>query len=181
MASLIDLFKKKKEQTKSKIFISGSNSYINSYGDDYYKMDTARQAMERITMQTSKLDPRHIRRDPVTGVITQVKDDINTVLHKPNEIMTTSDFIKKQIWGLYRNDNYFIFPYWRINPNGTRTLQALYPIETSNVEILEGAESGQIYVKFRYRGGYEGVLLYEEMIHLRRNFKIGRASCRERV
>lgn len=170
MASLIDLFKKKKEQTKTKMFISGSNSYINSYGDDYYKMDTARQAMERITMQTSKLDPRHIRRDPVTGVITQVKDDINNVLHKPNEIMTTSDFIKKQIWGLYRNDNYFIFPYWRINPNGTRTLQALYPIETSNVEILEGAESGQIYVKFRYRGGYEGVLLYEEMIHLRRNF-----------
>lgn len=170
MAGIIDFFKKKKENTKAKVFIGGSNNFISEFGDDFYKMDTARQAIERITMQMCKLDPRHIRRDINTGVITHVKDDIDTVLHRPNPLMTATDFIKKQVWGLYKHDNYFIFPNWRINSNGTRTLEGLYPIEANNIEILEGVESGETYVKFRYRGGYEGVLLYDEMIHLRRNF-----------
>lgn len=170
MASILDFFKKKIEPIKAKVFVGGSNNYISEFGEDYYKMDTARQAIERITAQMAKIDPRHIRRDNINRVITHVKDDIDYVLHMPNEYMTTADFIKKQIWGLYKHDNYFIFPKWRINSNGTRTLEGLYPIETNNIEILEGVESGETYVKFRYRGGYEGVLLYDEMIHLRRNF-----------
>lgn len=110
MAGIIDLFKKKKENTKAKLFIGGSNNFISEFGDDFYKMDTARQAIERITMQMCKLDPRHIRRDITTGVITHVRDDIDTVLHRPNPLMTATDFIKKQVWGLYKYDNYFIFP-----------------------------------------------------------------------
>ena len=132
--NLLDIFRKPKEITKSNTFITGSSSHISDFGDDIYNMDTARQALERIVMQMAKLDPRHIRRDRDTGVITPLKSDLNNLLHNPNIYMTTADFIKKQVFGLYKYDNYYIYPHWRYNDNGTRTLLALYPIETNNIQ-----------------------------------------------
>lgn len=168
--NLKDYFIKPKEQTTTNSFITGSTNYISAFGDDIYNMDTARQALERITFQMCKLDPRHIRRDRETGVVTHIKSDINNVLHSPNIYMTTADFIKKQIYGLYKYDNYYIFPHWRINDNNTRTLIGLYPIETNNIEFVRGIETGDLYIKFRYYSGYEATLRYEELIHIRRNF-----------
>lgn len=168
--NLLDIFKKPKEKTKTNTFITGSSNYISNFGDDIYNMDTARQALERIVMQMAKLDPRHIRRDRETGVITPLKSDINNVLHNPNAYMTTADFIKKQIFGLYKYDNYYIYPHWKYNDNNTRTLLALYPIETNNLTFERGEKTGALYCRFKYMGGYEAVLLYEELIHLRRNF-----------
>ena len=168
--SLANLFVKPKEPTKGNTFITGSTNYISSFGDDIYNMDTARQALERITFQMCKLDPRHIRRDRETGVVTNIRSDLNNILHNPNIYMSTADFIKKQIYGLYKYDNYYIYPHWQYNSNGTRTLLALYPIESNNIEFLRGVETGALYLKFRYLGGYEATLRYEELIHLRRNF-----------
>lgn len=168
--SIKDLFSKPKEPTQTNMFVNGSPSYIGAFGDDIYNMDTARQALERITFQMCKLDPRHIRRDRETGVVINVRSDINNVLHNPNPYMGTADFIKKQIYGLYKYDNYYVFPQWRDNGNGTRTLLALYPIETANIEFLRGVDTGALYVQFSYYGGYQAVVRYEELIHIRRNF-----------
>lgn len=170
MASLKDIFKSTKERLKQKVFLTGSNTTIRDFGDDVYKMDTARQALERITLHMSKLDPRHIIRDPRTRVITPVKGDIARVLHAPNEFMTAADFIKKQVYYLYKYDNAYILPQWRYNNDGrTRTLEALYPIETGSVEFKESAE-GTLWCQFRYKGGFEGLAPYTDLIHLRRVF-----------
>lgn len=168
--NILDIFRKPKEQTKANTFVTGSTNFISNFGDDIYNMDTARQALERISFQMCKLDPRHIRRDRETKVIQNIQSDINTVLHNPNPYMGTADFIKKQVYGLYKYDNYYIYPHWRDNGNGTRTLIALYPIETNNIEFLRGVDTGALYLKFSYMGGYEATLRYEELIHLRRNF-----------
>lgn len=168
--NLLDIFRKPKERIKANTFITGSTSNISSFGEDIYNMDTARQALERIIMQMCKLDPRHIRRDRETGVITPLKSDLNSVLHNPNIYMTTADFIKKQIYGLYKYDNYYIYPHWKYNGNNTRTLIALYPIETNNLTFERGEKTGALYCRFKYMGGYEVTLLYDELIHLRRNF-----------
>ena len=170
MASIKELFKNTKEKLKAKMFVTGSTNAVRDFGDDIYKMDTARQALERITLHMSKLDPRHIIRDTKTGVVTPVKGDINRVLHAPNEFMTSADFIKKQIYYLYKYDNAYILPEWRINPGGkTRTLLALYPIETGSVEFKE-SESGELWLKFRYRNGFDGYAKYSDLIHIRRVF-----------
>lgn len=52
-----------------------------------------------------------------------------------------------------------------------RRYEALYPIKPSQVDFIEDAGKN-LYVKFRFANGYESILDYKDVIHIRYNYSV---------
>lgn len=164
------LFKKEKKKTRWAQMLNGYMPVFSQFGENIYASDVVQQCIYCIVTEMKKLNPHHIR--TMGNDIVPVSGDIQRVLNKPNNLMTTSDFIEKIVWLLYFNFNAFIIPSWEVNDRtGARTLKALTPVQPSNVEFLEDL-SGELLIKMHFRNQYETTLRYRDIIHIRHHYSV---------
>jgi HK97 family phage portal protein len=131
--------------------------------NDAYDSDVVRSAVDAIARNAGKLKPKHIRR--MNGNVTPTNSSLEYLLSvRPNPYMDGYSFLYKVVTQLYLQNNAYIFIDW--SDNGQ--VKAFYPVNAHQVEFVEA--QGQIFVKFRFLGGQQVTLPYQEIIHLRRFF-----------
>lgn len=176
MGWFTDLFKKIESTSDNTTYAEVLNGYsplFTQYGTSIYSSDVVQQAISCIVSEIKKLKPTHIRE---TGEdVTTVKGDIQTVLNRPNQLMTTSDFLERVTWLLFLNYNAFIIPTyyeWRDNTGRlNRRYEGLYPIQPSQVDFIED-KSGKLFVKFRFANATEYTLKYSDVIHIKYKYSV---------
>lgn len=176
MGWLSNLFKKQTENPTQTSYAEVMNGYapiFSQFGQDIYASDVVQQAVSCIVSEMKKLRPEHIREKG--NDIIPVNSSLQSVLNRPNPLMTTSEFLEKITWILFMNYNVFILPIyytWRDEKGiERRKYEALYPIQPSQVDFIEDA-SGTLYVKFRFNNGQEYTLRYSDVIHIKENYSV---------
>lgn len=167
------LMKKISKKTKYADMLNGFTPIFSQFGNNIYASDVVQQAVNCIVCEMKKLNPQHIRN--IKGDVVPVNSDIQSVLRKPNEIMTTSDFLEKITWQLIFNYNSFIIPtYYRWKDdkgNEQRKCTGLYPIAPTQIDFIQDP-SNTLYVKLRFANNYETTIPYSEIIHIRYRFSV---------
>lgn len=170
---LFDFLKPKQERTRLKYveMMNGGIPVFTSFGDNIYASDIVQGCIRCIATSVGKLQPKHIRTKD--GIQTIVNSSINRLLrHKPNEYMTTTDFLEKIVYLREMHKNVFIYPTYKpvINDgNISREYTGFYPLNPSNTDFVEDA-SGKIFVKFTFLNGYNVTIPYNDLIHWRKDF-----------
>lgn len=171
---LFDIFKRKfNQKTKYANTLNGYTPIFSQFGDNIYASDVVQQAIYCIVTEIKKLTPQHVKK---TGSdVTPVNSSIQSVLERPNPLMTKSDFLEKVMWQLYFNYNSFIIPtyYTWQDSNGTekRSYTGLYPIQPTFVEFIQDI-SDTLYVKLRFANNYETTIPYKDIIHIRSHYSV---------
>lgn len=169
---LFDLFKKKTiEQKQGYTYaptMSGAMPFYAPFGDSLYASDIVIQSIRCKANEFKKLDPRHIRLTNGTqGVITD--SSVARVLRRPNEYMTTADFLEKCAILLELNKNVFIYPQYYVNQAGVKVFEKIYPLKPSTVEYWVD-KGGRYYIHFGFGNGYETTIPASDVIHWRKDF-----------
>lgn len=152
---------------------NGTIARVGSFGDNLLASDTVQQCIAAIAKEMKKLEPRHVRFNETKTTCSLVNDDLNKLLKKPNENMTTSDFLEKIIWILYARDNCFIYPEYELVQNEYGRIYRKYKsfrvILYQTVE-LQSENDTVVNVKFYYPDGSSLLIPYSSLIHLKRNY-----------
>ena len=176
--ALLDFFKKKKPEhnpTQSPRYIyaptmSGGVPFYTSFGDSLYASDIVVQSIRCKANEFKKLNPRHIR--TIDGKQTVITDSsIARILRRPNEYMTTADFLEKITILLELNKNVYIYPAYYITKGGEKYYTGLYPLKPDNVTYLVDS-SGKYFIKLHFVNGYETILPREDIIHWRKDYGV---------
>jgi len=146
--------------------VSNINTMFVPFGTNISKSDVVKICIDRIASQCAKLKPRYIKTEN-DKTVTEKEGRLSFLLkHKPNEIMSPYDFLYKAITLLMLDDNVFIYPKFDAV---TSELKGLYPLRPLMAEMLTD-ELEHYYIKFIFEHGQSYILLYENIIHLRRHF-----------
>lgn len=176
MGWLSNLFKKQDENVNNSTYAEVMNGYrplFSQFGQNIYASDVVQQAIMCIVQEMKKLKPTHIVEKGQD--VTTVTGDIQNILNRPNQLMTTSDFLEKITWLLFLNYNAFIIPtyYEWVDEKGNykRKYDGLYPIQPNQVDFIEDA-SGRLFVKFRFSNTKEYTIKYSDVIHLKYRYSV---------
>ena len=169
---LFDLFKKKNTEQKQNYnyapTMSGATPFYAPFGDSLYASDIVIQSIRCKANEFKKLDPRHIR--TTNGTQSTVTDSsIARVLRRPNEYMTTADFLEKCAILLELNKNVFIYPKYYINQGGAKVYEKIYPLKPAFVEYWVD-KAGRYYIHFEFASGYETTIPASDVVHWRKDF-----------
>lgn len=173
--SLFDKLKRKiTSKTKYANMLNGFTPIFSQFGDDIYASDVVQQAINCIVSEMKKLNPLHVRTKGTD--VTPVNSSIQAVLKRPNDLMTTSDFVEKVVWQLMFNYNSFIIPTyktWTDENTGEekRYYTGLYPVAPTQVDFIQDA-SDRLYIKLTFANNYETTIPYSEIIHIRHRFSV---------
>lgn len=175
--SLIDWVKSKVTRPSyNRRYADMLNGYIpifTQFGDNIYKSDVVQQALSCIVLEMKKLNPMHVKK--IGSDVVPVNSDISRIFKRPNETMTTSDFLEKIMWQLLFNYNSFVLPTYKrwVDTDGKmqRQLTGLYPIQPTQVDFMQDA-AGTMYIRLRFRNGYETEILYSDIIHIKYHFSV---------
>lgn len=172
MMGLFDLFKKKTTEQKqgyhSAPTMSGAAPFYSAFGDSLYASDIVIQSIRCKANEFKKLDPRHIRTTNGTQV-TITDSSIARVLRRPNEYMTTADFLEKCAILLELNKNVFIYPQYYRNQAGEKVFEKLYPLKPATIEYLID-NGGRYFIHMTFASGYETTIPASDVIHWRKDF-----------
>lgn len=172
ITGVLDFFKKK-EKPKGLTYAptqAGTMPFYSSFGENVYASDIIVQSIRCKANEFKKLDPRHIK--TVDGATVTVTDSsIARVLKRPNEFMTTCDFLEKITILLELNKNVFIYPTYYMTRGGERFYTGLYPLKPSDVWYLTD-DKGNLFMKFKFWNGYEITLPASDVIHWRKDYGV---------
>ena len=167
------LRKKATTSTQYADVLNGYTPIFTQFGQNIYASDVVQQAISCIVFELKKLVPTHIRRNG--SDVVSVGGNVQSILNKPNEFMTTTDFIEKITWNLMLNYNSFIVPtyytYTDAQGNVKRQYTGLYPVQPTQVDFIQDA-SGALFVKFRFANNFETTLPYGDVIHIRYRYSV---------
>lgn len=175
------LFKKGPSETTYAQMLNGYIPIYSQFGSNIYASDVVQQVLKCIVDELKKLQPTHIRQndsDPEP-----IKGNVQNILDNPNPLMTSSEFLEKTCWLLLMNYNAFIIPTYYTwsekerDESGNmitverRRYEALWPIKPIQVDFIEDA-SGKLFCKFYFEDGYNTVIPYEDVIHIKYNYSV---------
>lgn len=167
---------KKKSNDENKIMpyaptMSGYTPVFSSFGDNIYASDIIVQATSRIANEMMKLRPRHIR--TTNGKQEVITDSsVARVLRRPNEFMTTADYLSKITILNELTDNTFIYPDYYISKGNEKIYTGLYPLKPMNVEYLTEVKTNRLYIRLTFGNGAVVTLPSNEVIHWRKNYGV---------
>ena len=168
-----DIFRKRKKDTQGLIYpptMSGALPIYSSFGDFIYASDIIVQSIRCKANEFKKLNPRHVRYKD--GGFEVVEDStISRVLKRPNEYMTTADFLEKITILLELNKNVYIYPTYYMTNSGERYYTGLYPLKPQSVSYLQD-ESGKLFINFMFANGYDVTIPNDSVIHWRKDYGI---------
>lgn len=173
MSWLDKLRRKKPQNTTYADMLNGFTPIFSQFGDNIYASDVVQQAIRCIVQEMKKLKPTHIRENGSDKIA--VRGNVQTILDKPNEIMTTSDFLEKIVWQLFFNYNCFVLPtfyVWKDEKGAERRqYTGLYPLAPTQVDFIQDA-SGTLYVNLTFANNYETTIRYSDIIHIRYDYSV---------
>lgn len=170
--ALFDFLKRKnaKQGVRYAPTMSGHAPFYSSFGDSLYASDLVVQSIRCKANEFKKLDPRHIRL--TNGTQSVVYDSsIARVLRRPNEYMTTADFLEKITILLELNKNAYIYPTYYMTKGGEKVYTGLYPLKPQTVEYQTN-DSGKLFIHFVFGNGYETTLPAEDVVHWRKDYGV---------
>lgn len=166
-------FWKRKEKKQGLIYaptMNGNLPFYTSFGDSVYASDIVVQSIRCKATEFKKLNPRHIRY--TNGQPETVFDStIARVLRRPNEYMTTADFLEKITILLELNKNVFIFPVYYVTNAGERFYTGLYPLKPSQVQYQIDSKQ-ELYINLQFANGYETTVPSNSLIHWRKDYGV---------
>lgn len=168
---LLDFFRNKgnKNGMRYAPTMGGNYPFYAPFGDSIYASDIIVQSIRCKANEFKKLEPRHITL--ADGQQTVVTDSsVARVLKRPNEYMTTADFLEKITILLELNKNVFIYPEYTIS-GGKKLYTALYPLKPSTVDYLS-SEKGNLFIHMTFANGYETTLPASTVIHWRKDYGV---------
>ena len=174
MGWLLDKLKRKPPvNVKYADMLNGFTPIYSNFGNDVYASDVVQQAISCIVMEMKKLNPLHIKHNNFDVV--PVNSDIQAVLKRPNDVMTTSEFIEKIVWLLFLNYNAFIIPTfteWTDEKgNVKRKYDSLYPIQPEQVDFIQDS-TDTLFVKFTFANNFSTTLKYSDVIHIKYRYSV---------
>lgn len=158
----------KRQENRSVTFMEIVNEptgFFSAYCGDAYSNDIYRGAVDAIARNIGKLKGSHVIRYADHN---KVDGDcrLNRILQvRPNPYMSAYDFLYKMATHYYLYNNSFAL----LNRDERGNIIGIYPITTSNVEILSDAQNN-LYCKFCFKSGRRVLMPYSDIIHLRRHF-----------
>jgi HK97 family phage portal protein len=168
------IFSKVKAAPQNLKFFKLLNGYVpvvaNTNNTEAYYNYLMRACIRAIATHVAKADVKHIRY--VNGdTIPQSSDLANTLSGQPNPYMNSSEFLFKLTTNLLIHNNAFVY----IQEDAVGNVMGLYPLNSSFVTYMESSETtmddtGNLFVKFNFRGGQEMVAPFEQIIHIKRDY-----------
>lgn len=139
---------------------------INSWSKKSVDLYLIRASIDALARNIAKMEldaVMYTDRDNSIKKVDRVSD-VAHVLKRPNQYMSTYDFLYKVASLYYASNNAFIWPEYR---NGS--LYALWPINYENFQLFE-SERGTLIAKFRMNYRHTYTIPYDDLIHLRNHF-----------
>lgn len=169
--SIFDFFKKKdKQQGLTYAPTQNGMPFYSSFGDSVYASDIVVQSIRCKANEFKKLDPRHIKTtDGITSTVTD--SSIARVLKRPNELMTTCDFLEKITILLELNKNVFIYPTSYMTRGGEKVFTGLYPLKPCEVGYMTN-DKGEMFLKMRFLNGNEVTMPASDVIHWKKDYGV---------
>ena len=170
---IFSIFKKRKDNNNGlqyPLTMSGGLPIYSSFGDFIYASDIIVQSIRCKANEFKKLNPRHVRYKD-GGFETVFDSTISRVLKRPNEYMTTADFLEKITILLELNKNVYIYPTYYITNAGERYYTGLYPLKPASVSYLQN-EAGKLFISFTFGNGYEITIPNDSVIHWRKDYGV---------
>jgi len=135
--------------------------YFYNYSGNIYDIAVIRSCIHTVASHAAKLKPKHFyKKDKLVG--SESYDRLLSL--RPNEYMSSYDFIYKTVSQLYSSNNAFI--YKRVDIAGEVT--GLYPINFSQIKLIES--DGEMYAQFLFKTGIQVCIPYSQLIHIRRHY-----------
>ena len=174
ITGLLDFFKPKKEPPKSGYKdapnMSGGTPFYSGFGNNIYASDLVVQSIRCTATEFKKLQPRHIvLKNGMRTVDTT--SSIAKCLRRPNEFMTTAEFLGKIKTLLELNKNVFIYPQYYVTKGGWKHFTAIYPLKPTSANYVIDA-SGRYFIKLQFSNGYEITLPASDLIHWRKDYGV---------
>lgn len=169
--SFLDIFKPKSKNGLSVApTMTGYTPMFTDFGNNIYASDIVVESIRCKANEMKKLDPRHIRTKD--GRQSVVRDSsIARVLKRPNEMMTTADFLEKITILLELNKNSYIYPEYYWAQGGYKHYTALYPLKPHTVTYKVDA-SNKLFVEMVFASGYTITLPASDLIHWRKDYGV---------
>lgn len=170
---IFDIFRKRKNNNAGLQYpttMTGALPIYSSFGDFIYASDIIVQSIRCKANEFKKLNPRHVRYKD--GEVETVTDStISRILKRPNEYMTTADFLEKITILLELNKNVYIYPTYYMTNSGERFYTGLYPLKPASVSYLQD-ESGKLFISFTFGNGYQVTIPNDSVIHWRKDYGV---------
>ena len=168
---LFDIFKPKSRNGLSVApTMTGYTPMFTDFGNNIYASDIVVESIRCKANEMKKLDPRHIRtKDGRQSVVHD--SSIARVLKRPNELMTTADFLEKITILLELNKNSYIYPEYYWTQGGYKHFTALYPLKPRTVTYKVDA-TNKLFVEMVFASGYKVTLPASDMIHWRKDYGV---------
>jgi len=151
------------EQRKMRILkdsfsiINGYNSSFSSYNGGVYEMELLRASIHSLATHSSKLNPI------MKG--TAYKNLEKILQNKPNDIMTTQQFLYRTRTILEIENNCYIIPIYA--DGSAMNIVGLYPISSLNSQIVD--VNGILYLKYTINSKTSSIE-YSKVGHLRKHY-----------
>ena len=143
--------------------LNSCDNYFSPWGQNIYDDATVRTCVDTIARNAAKLRPAHIRR--VDDKVVKTDSALDSLLStRPNQYMSTYDFLYKLVTQLYLYNNAFAY----IQTDASGNVSAIYPLDYNSLELRE--LNNELYCRFRFNGGQQTTVPYEDLIHIRRHF-----------
>ncbi len=172
--AIFDFLKKKKKPTTTTLnFAPTQNGVIpfySEFGQNIYASDIVVQSIRCKANEFKKLRPRHIRERGGDEIVIH-DSSVSRLLRRPNEFMTTADFLEKITILLELNKNVYIYPDYYKTKGGDRIYTGLYPLNPAQVSYMIDA-SGKYFIQFQFANGYNAVIPSGDVIHWRKDYGV---------
>jgi len=142
------------------------DDYFCPFDGDAYDDATVRTCIDTIAKNAAKLRPQHIKRK--NGNVVKTDSPLDSLLStRPNEFMSTYDFLYRMVTQLFSYNN--AFAYIKTDPTGN--VVGIYPLNYTDLELRE--HQGQMYCRFHFLQAGQITVPYTDLIHLRRHYNRG--------
>lgn len=168
---LLDIFKPKSKNGLSVApTMTGFTPMFTDFGNNIYASDIVVESIRCKANEMKKLDPRHIRtKDGKQSVVHD--SSIARVLKRPNEMMTTADFLEKVTILLELNKNSYIYPEYYWTQGGYKHFTGLYPLKPHTVTYKVDAAK-KMFIEMTFASGYTVTLPASDVIHWRKDYGV---------
>lgn len=140
--------------------LTSYNNQIYNYSNSLYDDETVRTIVDCIAKHFAKMKPTHQLKGK------EVNSKINKLLSsRPNEDMSTYDFLYKVITSLYMQNNAYIYIKW----DSVGNIEGLYPVLYSQAKLKQD-NLNNYYLEFTFTRGRKTTVSTNDLIVLRRNY-----------
>lgn len=165
---VFDMFRRSKitELNKTKAIPYDIQTWkYRSFDAAIVEMDLIRACIDALARNVAKLDLKAVIHSSDGTKKVDYRSDVARVLRRPNQYMSTYDFLYKIAAYFFATNNALIYPEYDANGN----LIALHPISYSNFELKKSA-NGILIAKFSIGYMTEYTVPYSQLIHLRNHY-----------